>query len=133
MHPIRSWGKHSVHNIFRVNPFSIRSYENIYKFNKALVKGIDMKAYGEPQIVHFGEEDKKGYTLVQLIETSNIMAHFVEETNDIYLDVFSCKDFDAKVVENIVQHYFQPQHIHTTILIRQAKGVNKNDFPGVLQ
>ena len=122
---IRSWGKHSVHNIFRVNPITIRSYENIFNFNKALVKGIDMKAYGEPQIVRFGEGDKWGYTLVQLIETSNIMAHFVEETNDIYLDVFSCKDFDPKDVEKIVKEYFQPEHIQTTVLIRQAVAKEK--------
>ncbi len=120
MFPIRSWGKHSVHNIFRVNPQSIRSYENIFNFNKALVKGIDMKAYGEPQIVRFGEGDKWGYTLVQLIETSNIMAHFVEETNDIYLDVFSCKDFAPETVEKIVQEYFKPESIDTTVLVRQA-------------
>jgi S-adenosylmethionine/arginine decarboxylase-like enzyme len=117
---IRSWGKHSVHNIFRVNPDTIRNSQHIYNFNKTLVKGIDMKAYGEPQIVRFGEGDKWGYTLCQLIETSNIMAHFVEETNDIYLDVFSCKDFDPKDVEKIVKEYFQPEHIETTVLIRQA-------------
>ncbi len=91
-----------------------------------------MKAFGEPQIVHFGVDNKAGYTLVQLIETSNIMAHFVEETNDIYLDVFSCKDFDPNVVEEIVNQYFQPKHIDTTVLIRQANH-NKIDSPAKLQ
>jgi S-adenosylmethionine/arginine decarboxylase-like enzyme len=118
---IRSWGTHSVHNIFRANPVAIRSYDTIYKFNKKLVKEIDMKAFGEPHIVRFGDNEYvAGYTLVQLIETSNIMAHFVEETNDIYLDVFSCKDFDAEIVEKIVREYFQPENIKTTVLIRQA-------------
>lgn len=48
-----------------------------------LVKDIDMVPYGGPQVVHFGSGNKAGYTLVQLIETSNITAHFVEETNDL--------------------------------------------------
>ena len=121
MHPIRSWGKHSIHNIFNVKPWTIRSYEYIYNFNAELVKRIDMKAFGEPKIVRFGDGDKYGYTLVQLIETSNIMAHFVEETNDIYLDVFSCKDFEAETVEELVKEYFSPEHIDTTVLIRQAR------------
>lgn len=132
MTQIISWGKHSVHNIFRVTPATIRSHTNIYNFTKTLVKGIDMKAFGEPQIVHFGVDGKAGYTMCQLIETSNIMAHFVEETNDIYLDVFSCKDFDPKVVEEIVHSFFQPQHIDTTVLIRQANAT-KIDSPVELQ
>jgi S-adenosylmethionine/arginine decarboxylase-like enzyme len=53
-----------------------------------------MVPYGEPQVVHFGSGDKSGFTLVQLIETSNITAHFCEETDDMYLDVFSCKPFN---------------------------------------
>ena len=129
---IKSWGKHSVHNIFRVQPWTIRSYEYIYNFNQELVKRIDMKAFGEPQIVRFGEGDKWGYTLVQLIETSNIMAHFVEETNDIYLDVFSCKDFDPKDVEDTVKKFFLPEHIDTTVLVRQA-AKEKFDSSGKLQ
>ena len=82
-----------------------------------------MKAYGPPQIVHFGEGGKAGYTLVQLIETSNIMAHFVEETNDAYVDVFSCKEFRKEDVEAVLRKYFGPEHISTTTLIRQATGI----------
>ena len=43
----------------------------------------------------FGAYDAKaGYTLTQLIETSNICAHFVDESNSLFLNVHSCKDFD---------------------------------------
>lgn len=80
-----------------------------------------MVAYGEPQIVMFGTGNKKGYTLVQLIETSNITGHFVEETDDMYLDVFSCKDFDPHVVTGIVAKYFDPMNVTTHMLYRQAE------------
>jgi len=65
-----------------------------------------MVAYGKPQIVMFGTGNKKGYTLVQLIETSNICAHFCEETNDMYLDVFSCKTFEPDLVRMVVEESF---------------------------
>ena len=55
-----------------------------------------------------------------LIETSNITAHFVEETNDMYLDVFSCKPFDEKKVEDIVGAYFGPVKKNKIFLNRQA-------------
>ena len=80
-----------------------------------------MKAYGSPQVQHFGEGNKAGYTLVQLIETSNITAHFVEETNDIYLDVFSCKPFSTLEVLTCIKDHFRPEHIDFQTLHRQAK------------
>jgi S-adenosylmethionine decarboxylase len=80
-----------------------------------------MKAYGEPQIVHFGSGNKAGYTLVQLIETSNICAHFTEEDDGMYLDVFSCKEFDYKDVEKVVKEYFEPKNIDGYVFHRQAR------------
>jgi len=79
-----------------------------------------MVAYGEPQVVHFGSGDKSGYTLVQLIETSNITAHFCEETNDMYLDVFSCKPFRPEDVESVVNQHFSPTHKNRMFVTRQA-------------
>ena len=79
-----------------------------------------MVAYGDPILKHFGTENKLGYTLVQLIETSNITAHFVEETNDAYLDIFSCKTFDPKDVEFLVNEYFIPEKISSVFLTRLA-------------
>ena len=67
-----------------------------------------MVAFGPPRVVMFGEGNKKGYTLIQLIKTSCISAHFVEQTNDIYLDIFSCKPFDPKVAERVFCDFFKP-------------------------
>jgi hypothetical protein len=99
---------------------TIRSSSNITSFAKTLVQRIDMVPYGEPQVVHFGSGDKSGYTLVQLIETSNITAHFCEETNDMYLDVFSCKPFNPADVEAVVNQHFGPVHKNRTFVTRQA-------------
>lgn len=118
---MNSWGKHLVLDAAKCRYSSIRNAMHIHKFTKELVTKIDMVAYGEPQIVMFGSGNKKGYTLVQLIETSNITAHFVEETNDMYLDVFSCKDFDPHVVVSIVNDYFHPENVSTHIIHRQAQ------------
>jgi S-adenosylmethionine/arginine decarboxylase-like enzyme len=93
------------------DPISIRSSLIIETFSKELVKEIDMKAYGEPQIVHFGEDNKAGYTLVQLIETSNIVAHFCEEDNAMFIDVFSCKPYAPQDAINVVKKYFSPTKI----------------------
>lgn len=115
-----SWGFHLMIDASKCIPRTIRCHQNIYSFSKELVKKIDMVPYGEPQIQHFGSGNKAGYTLVQLIETSNITAHFVEETDDLYLDVFSCKHFEPQDVAGIVSLYFQPKLMKRRFLIRQA-------------
>ena len=114
------WGFHMMIDAARCNSRSIRNPAHITKFAKVLVKRIDMVPYGEPQVVHFGSGNKMGYTLMQLIETSNITAHFVEDTNDMYLDVFSCKGFSQQVVKDLVREYFEPEVIHERFLYRDA-------------
>ena len=114
------WGYHLILDCAGCNHNAITDYDNIYKFAKQLVKDIDMVAYGEPQIVNFGSGNKAGYTLVQLIETSNICCHFVNENDTMYLDVFSCKPFDQDAVERLVAGYFGVRSIRKAYLERQA-------------
>jgi len=118
--PLRTWGKHLVLDAARCAPRLIRDPHVIANFARTLVKRIDMVPYGEPQVVLFGSGNKKGYTLVQLIETSNITAHFVDENNTMYLDVFSCKDFDHEVVQEAVHEFFDAQRFKSSVLLRQA-------------
>jgi len=126
MIPLRTWGKHLILDAAGAGAHTIRNPTLIYDFTKTLVKRIDMVAYGNPHIVRFGSGNKAGYTLVQLIETSNICAHFVEENNSMYLDVFSCKDFDAEVVKDTVKEFFGAERINTHLLVRQAPVVEES-------
>ena len=116
----RHWGYHLVLDCAECDHNAITSYDVIYNFTKQLVKDIEMVAYGEPQIVDFGSGDKAGYTLVQLIETSNICAHFVNENDTMYLDVFSCKPYDDDIVVKLVAEYFGAKKIRRSYLTRQA-------------
>ena len=104
----------------------------ITAFSKELVQKIDMIPFGAPVLHHFGSDDKLGYTLVQLIETSNIIAHFVEETDDMYLDVFSCKEFNPEMVKTIVENYFRPRAVSCHLLVRQAPAVPGELAPSIV-
>lgn len=117
---MNSWGYHLLLNARKCRPSTIRTAVNIDVFTRTLVKDIHMVPYGDPLIVMFGTGNKKGYTLVQLIETSNICAHFVEETNDMYLDVFSCKVFEEDAVKSLVDRYFAPESMDTKLVVRDA-------------
>ncbi|MEK7164086.1 MAG: S-adenosylmethionine decarboxylase [Patescibacteria group bacterium] len=87
----------------------ISSSEKIKEFVIELCdKVIMMKRYGEPLIPHFGHENPitSGYSLVQLIETSNVSAHFSEHKKAVYLNIFSCAWFDPVKTEEYCKSFF---------------------------
>jgi len=116
------WGYHLMLDCSDCDREKITSKENIINFTKELVKIIDMKAYGDPIVVHFAEHDptKAGYSLLHLIETSNIAGHFVDSSGDAYLDVFSCKPFSNSDVMAVAIEFFNPKNINHTFLTRDA-------------
>jgi len=115
---MKSWGIHMILDLKRCQPQFIRCPDRITNFSGALVKKIDMVAFGNPWVQHFGSGDKAGFTLVQLIETSNIIAHYAEHDNSAYIDVFSCKSFKEADVEAVVREYFEPEEIRSRLFLR---------------
>jgi len=116
------WGQHLILDMGGCNE-KISRKESIRAFVAELVDAIDMVAYGEPLIEHFAthSQEAAGYSLVQLIETSAISAHFSDHNRDVYLDVFSCKSFDSNRVVQVVDKYFEPKNIYMLSLGREAK------------
>lgn len=110
---MNAWGYHLVLDINGCDKNIVTSPEEIKKFSKDLVKFINMIPYGEPQVVHFCDHvaEKAGWTLVQLIETSNIMCHFCDANGDAYLDIFSCKFFDKNEVVAWLKDYLKPKYV----------------------
>ncbi len=101
------WGLACSFDIYDCDPETIRNADKIKQFVKELCDLIEMKRFGETQVVHFGEDEKvAGYSMVQLIETSLISAHFANLTNTTYLDVFSCKPYDPATVKEFATKFF---------------------------
>lgn len=78
------------------------------EFVLALCKEIDMKPHGEPLIEKFAEGSLEGYSVLQFIETSSITIHFDDKMGDrAFIDIFSCKYFDASVAATFCQNFFE--------------------------
>jgi S-adenosylmethionine decarboxylase len=118
---LKHWGHHLILNARRCNALSIQNPRIIELFATDMVKKIDMVAYGPPKLAHFGADNKSGWTLVQLIETSNIMGHFCDQSGDAYLDVFSCKPFDQYVARAVVESWFKPESVDMKLVKRDSK------------
>jgi len=113
------WGIAASIDIYNCNPETIRNADKIRQFVRELCELIDMKRFGETVVVHFGEEERvAGFSMVQLIETSLISAHFANKTNTAYLDVFSCKPYDVDAVADFAQRFFEGSHCITNVNLR---------------
>lgn len=116
------WGYHAQFNCAGCDKKKITDPKNIKKFVSELIKAIKMKQYGETILEHFAEHDptKAGYTMLALIETSNLCAHFVDDSGEAYIDVFSCLDFDEYVAKEVIEKYFAPSSMNFKKEPRQA-------------
>ncbi len=109
-----AWGIASSFDIYNCDPDAIRSAERIRQFVVELCDLIEMRRFGETTVVNFGENERvAGYSMMQLIETSLISAHFANMTNAVYLDVFSCKPYDPEIVADFAQRFFGGSHCIT--------------------
>lgn len=79
---------------------------------------LGVRRFGPPQIVRFGADPAVyGYSMVQQIETSLVSAHFAEDTNAVYLDLFRCRWYDASVAVAFAQEFFKggSVRVHTSL------------------
>lgn len=101
------WGIAVSIDLHGCNPKTIRSAPKIKKFVVDLCKLIEMKRFGECQVVNFGEDERvAGFSMTQLIETSLISGHFANQSNNVYLDAFSCKYFNPETVAKFASKFF---------------------------
>lgn len=113
------WGLHSCIDLYECDGEIIRSAEKIRQFVIELCDLIDMKRFGETQIVHFGEDERvAGFSMTQLIETSLISAHFANQSNTTYLDVFSCKQYDPDAVVKFANKFFKAKRYCLNVIKR---------------
>ena len=67
--------------------------------------------HGVPEDEKQTEPHLKGTTAVQFISTSNIIIHTLDILESVYLNVFSCKDFDGKTVKEFSEKWFNGKSV----------------------
>ncbi|GAB4113770.1 MAG: hypothetical protein Kow00103_06340 [Candidatus Caldatribacteriota bacterium] len=118
-HKKNAWGLLTSLDLFGCNPEIIRNADKIKKYVQELCQLIEMKRFGETQVVHFGEEERvAGFSMVQLIETSLISGHFANISNSAYIDIFSCKYYEPSVVEEFTKKFFEAKEVKMYYILR---------------
>jgi S-adenosylmethionine/arginine decarboxylase-like enzyme len=114
------FGYELVMDLYECDKDIITSRKKIKEYVDTLCKLIKMKQYGKPLIPYFGEkaEFTKGFSLVQLIETSSITGHFSDYWRTAYINIFSCKKYDQAKAKKFTTKFFKAKKVKTNFLTR---------------
>jgi S-adenosylmethionine/arginine decarboxylase-like enzyme len=117
---VGAWGIQSCIDIHNCDPGLIRDAEAIKEFVIQLCDLIEMRRFGDPIIVDFGEDERvAGYSMTQLIETSLVSAHFANQTNNVYIDIFSCQFYEPKPAAEFAKKFFKGKDYNIRVVFRK--------------
>ena len=74
--------------------------------------------YGVPKEEKQTEDHTKGTSAIQFILTSNITIHTLELTGKCYVNIFSCKDFDADMAMQFTKNWFKGEIVNSKVITR---------------
>ena len=123
---MKSYGKELILDIHNCDPATF-TRPCIKNYFKELCDLIDMERcklcwwddYGVPPEEQETEPHLKGTTAIQFISTSNITIHTLELMKNVYLNIFSCKDFDQNIVKKISEKWFKGKVVNSHVIERR--------------
>jgi S-adenosylmethionine/arginine decarboxylase-like enzyme len=115
----KSWGFHLLIDMSKCND-KIDSLDEVERFFGELIEELGMTPLSDIMVKKVEGEDGRGVSAVQMITTSSITFHSDDDERSVYLDVFSCKDFDPKQVLKFATGYFQPKEHAAQMIYRDA-------------
>ncbi len=115
-----AWGLLTSIDLHGCDPEMIRNADEVKRHVHELCELIGMKRFGETVVVHFGEDEKvAGFSMTQLIETSLISGHYANQTNTVYLDIFSCKYYTPVEAAEFSKKFFKAKDYALTYTLRK--------------
>jgi S-adenosylmethionine/arginine decarboxylase-like enzyme len=104
---VEYFGKHFIVDVFGCSDV-IHDVEFWKKWFNEIVVLLNMEKFGEALVYEFGEGDLHGLSGVQFIHTSSITMHNQKPDNGVHLDIFSCKDYDERIVMEFIKETLKP-------------------------
>ena len=123
---MKSYGKELILDLHECDA-STFTRKNIRAFFKGLCKRIEMEPatryWWDDLYTPTNEKETEphlvGTSAVQFIKTSNITIHTLDIMRRLYLNVFSCKDFDADAAIRVSQIYFRGIVVSSHVIERR--------------
>lgn len=120
------YGKELILDLHDCDPATF-TRSNIKVYFKVVCMAIDMKReklcwwddLHTPEAEKQTEPHLVGTSAVQFIKTSNITIHTLDILRRVYINVFSCKDFDENIVAEVSEDWFLGRVLNKTVVRRR--------------
>ena len=89
------WGMLAAIDLHGCERSRLEDPETLRRFVPSLIDAIGMRAHGPLALDRFGAGELEGWSAMQAIETSSITVHADEVSGRCFVDIFSCRPFDA--------------------------------------
>jgi S-adenosylmethionine/arginine decarboxylase-like enzyme len=118
--PAQAWGFHLLVDCVGMNK-AIDDEKDIEAFFTDLINALDMTPLTEFFCVKVNDKkDGRGISAFQMITTSHIAMHFDDAGHNGFMDVFSCKEFDPKIVLKMIEEHFKPKNTMVQFVYRDT-------------
>jgi S-adenosylmethionine/arginine decarboxylase-like enzyme len=122
---IKKYGIELILDLHKCDPTTF-TRENIKKYFTQLCELIDMQREdlhfwdydGDPEGYAEAPDHLKGTSAVQFIKTSNTTIHTLDKLRKVFLNIFSCKKFNTRVVTYFTVEWFGGKVMNSTVVER---------------
>ena len=122
----KNYGKELILDLHNCNPntFTRKSIQEYFEKVCDLMQMERCKLawwddYGVKESERQTEPHLKGTSAVQFILTSSIVIHTLDLMRNVYLNIFSCKDFDETIVKNFSATWFDGDVVNIKVVQRR--------------
>ena len=123
---MKPYGKELILDIHNCDS-STFTRKSIKRYFKELCTLIEMERcklcwwddYGVPPDEQETEPHMKGTSAIQFIRTSTITIHTLDLMKNVYLNIFSCKDFDTDAAKEFSQEWFRGKVVNSHVIERR--------------
>lgn len=115
------FGLHITLDGYKCNYEILNNLKAVFDFLNSAVRELGMKKLLEPRVVSAKANFKKdpgGYSGFVMIQESHISIHTFPKRRFVSIDVYSCTDFDYKLMIKFTKEFFQIKSVETNVIIR---------------
>jgi S-adenosylmethionine decarboxylase len=122
---IKGYGPHLMLDLNECNSEILDSLDACFYFLNEMPALIGMNRITRPYVFRYegSQEDDDGITGVVIIAESHISLHTYPQKNFVFVDIFSCKQFDTEIARQHVIDYFMSK---SPVVYLQLRGT---EFP----
>lgn len=123
---INAYGKELILDLHECDPKKF-TRSSIRRYFRELCDLIDMERhelywwddYGLPVSERQTLPHLKGTSAIQFITTSNVTIHTLDILKYVFLNIFSCKEFDPNVAAKFSQDFFKGRIVNKVVTVRK--------------